>query len=177
MKTKHCSRCKETKSINFFGTKKTSKDGLQLWCSECTNTYYRKWRKTNTSISSVNEKNSFKKYYGTLHGRAVHMHNNMRARAKRNGIQHDISIEWIETRLQSGVCEVTGIPFVFKESTGKGHRENSFSPSLERIDPTGPYSEDNCQITCWIYNRAKGAFPLADLITLVNALAEKTIVN
>ena len=105
------------------------------------------------------------------------MHNNMRARAKRNGIQHDISIEWIETRLQSGVCEVTGIPFVFKESTGKGHRENSFSPSLERIDPTGPYSEDNCQITCWIYNRAKGAFPLADLITLVNALAEKTIVN
>jgi hypothetical protein len=177
MTTKYCSRCKETKSTGLFGKKKTNTDGLQDWCSECTNAYYRTWRKTNTDVSTANEKKSFRNYYATLHGRAVHMHNNMRARAKRNGVQCDISIEWIETRLQTGVCEVTGIPFVFKEGTGKGHKENSFSPSIERVNPIGPYSEDNCQVTCWIYNRAKGAFPLADLTTLVNALAKKAITD
>ena len=170
---KLCSRCNTTKPLLEFGRKKTSKDGLQLWCSDCTKLYYNKWRKSNKELSSTNEAKSFKRFYGSVHGRAVHMHNNMRARAKRNGVDCSITIPWIESKLEHGKCEITQLPFVFKEGTGKGHRDNSFSPSIERIDPTGPYSEDNCQITCWIYNRAKGAFPLADLITMVNALANQ----
>lgn len=174
---KLCNKCETRKPLSQFGKKKTSNDGLQLWCSECTKSYYNQWRKSNKELSTPNEARSFKKFYGSIHGRAVHMHNNMRARAKRNGVECSITLSWIESKLTVGKCEATHLPFVFKEGTGKGHRENSFSPSIERIDPTGSYSEENCQMTCWIYNRAKGAFPLADLITMVSALANQRTVN
>ena len=115
-------------------------------------------------------KERFNKYYCTTKGRARHMLNNATQRAKRNGIELSITHEWIEDKLISGICEVTGIPFVFQENDGKGHHFNSFSPSIDRLDQSGPYSPDNCQVTCWIYNRAKGAFPIEDLRLMMDSI-------
>lgn len=170
MKTKYCSRCEQTKNTCEFGVKKTEQSGYQLWCKICTRSYYNEWRVSNREKSKSIEVSSFKRFYGTIHGRAVHMLNNARARAKRNNILLSITVEWIEDKLISGKCEVTGIPFILQENHGKGHRVNSFSPSIDRINQTGGYTPENCQMTCWIYNRAKGAFPLEDLHLMLSSL-------
>ena len=174
-----CTRCNTDKAEDEFGNKKTRKSGKQVWCKLCTSTYYNKWRIDNKSISKPLEIKQFNKFYTSIHGRAVHMLNNLRARAKRNDIECNISIEWIEGRLNKGTCEATGLPFILKTNQGKGHRTNSFSPSIDRIDQTGPYTESNCEMTCWIYNRAKGAFPLADLIIMMESYLQfhKTPIN
>ncbi len=164
-----CPKCNTDKTEDEFGNKKTRKSGKQIWCKLCTQKYYNEWRVNNREKSKPLEIKQFNTFYTSTHGRAVHMLNNLRARAKRNNIECNIPIKWIEDRLMTGTCEVTGLPFVLKTNQGKGHRTNSFSPSIDRIDQAGPYTEANCEMTCWIYNRAKGAFPLADLIIMMEA--------
>lgn len=174
---KNCNKCNTNKSLDDFGNKKNTPDGKQLWCKLCTNEYYSTWRVKNKEISGPQERKQFKKFYSTVHGRAVHMLNNARARAKRARIAFTIDVIWIENKLVDGICEVTNIPFILKENLGKGHKTNSFSPSIDRIDQTGAYTPENCQMTCWIYNRAKGAFPLDDLNRMVIALNQATILS
>jgi hypothetical protein len=132
--------------------------------------YHREWYAKNPDKARKLSEKSFGTFYCTLKGRATHMLNNARSRAKRKGYEFDLDHDFILQKLSKGVCEVTGLPFVFKLNGGKGHKTNSFSPSLERKDNSKGYTKDNVQIVCWIYNRAKGAFPLEDLILMVKAL-------
>ena len=39
MKTKQCSKCKETKPVSGFGKDARRKDGLRCWCKECIRQY------------------------------------------------------------------------------------------------------------------------------------------
>lgn len=167
---KYCSRCKTNKPISEFGIKKTSKDGLQLWCKVCTREYYNQWRVANEDKSKPTEIKSFNNFYTSIHGRAVHMINNARRRAASRGLEFDLDEDWIEERLLKAVCEVTGLPLNIATNGGKGHIKNSFSPSIDRIIQKGPYTKENCRITCWIYNRARGAFPPHDFDLMVEAI-------
>ena len=117
----------------------------------------------------------FERRYVTPEGRAVHLLNNARRRARVLGVGFALTPEWLEPKLAAGVCEVSGLPLVLRLNGGKGHRENSFSPSLDRIDRTGPYTPENVRVVCWIYNRARGAFPDTDFEKLVDALVQKRL--
>jgi len=62
----------------------------------------------------------------------------------------DIDLEWIMERLDRGVCELTGIPFVYEW-------RHPFLPSIDRIDATQPgHMKDNCRVVLWGLNAFKG---------------------
>ena len=115
----------------------------------------------------------FSKYYTTTKGRASFLLNNARKRAVRDGVECTITQSWIKEKLEVGVCEATGLPLELTVGYGKGHRKNSFSPSLDRISQRGNYSPENTRLTCWIYNRARGAFPDGDFEKMLRALAAR----
>jgi hypothetical protein len=121
-------------------------------------------------------KERFEKYYCTTKGRAGHLLNNARGRAKRDNLEFSLDFEWLKPKLEKAICEVTNLPLVLRVNGGKGHKENSFSPSLERKDNALGYTKENTQLVCWIYNRAKGAFEIADLLILARALDYKAAV-
>ena len=73
-----------------------------------------------------------------------------RKRARESGLEYDLTIDWARKRW-TGKCEITGAEF--KREHGK---QNAFSPSLDRIDPSKGYTQDNCRFILWSLNRFKG---------------------
>lgn len=67
--------------------------------------------------------------------------------AKKKNIPCNITKEWIKERLNSG-CEISGLPF---DIHGKAAPE---SPSVDRINPHGGYTVENCRMILWCINRA-----------------------
>lgn len=121
------------------------------------------------------EYRQFADFYVTPKGRAAHMFNNAKARAQKHGAAFDLTRDWIEEKLKPGICEVTKLPLLFIMNGGKGHRNNPFSPSLDRIKQTGGYTKKNTRIVCWIYNRSRGAFSDEAFRQMLDALIEQRL--
>jgi hypothetical protein len=104
-----------------------------------------------------------------------------RKEAKINAIinEFDLTRAWALEKLEAGVCEVTGIPFVleadsrYSDETKDGKSTHPFAPSIDRIDCMRGYTKKNCQMVVWIYNRAKGEDSHEDVISLAKALVER----
>jgi len=59
METKKCSKCKEEKSVEFFGKDKKRKDGLRLHCNDCRKIESKIYNKKNKE----KRRETIKKYY------------------------------------------------------------------------------------------------------------------
>lgn len=66
----------------------------------------------------------------------------------KSNLGFDLTREWIDARLNAGECELTGIKF---DMEGKRTRH---TPSIDRINPSGGYTQNNCRIVLWSINRA-----------------------
>lgn len=83
---------------------------------------------------------------------------NMKARAKREGIPFDLTLDkmvWPST------CSVLGIPLVYDLGRGKIMDD---SPSIDRIDPTKGYTEDNIRIISNKANTMKSSATKDELV-------------
>lgn len=111
-------------------------------------------------------KTSKQNYQGSI---THHVHMLLRAikhRAKKKGISYSLNESNILHRFQKGICEKTGLPFVFRNSC----QRSAFSPSVDRIDPSKGYIENNIQIVCLMYNLMKCNFSEDDVETLIKSL-------
>ena len=76
---------------------------------------------------------------------------------------------WLESKLYSGICAKTDLPFEFDTS----FKKNPFKPSIDRIDSSKGYTKDNCQLVCWAYNIAKFMWPESVVLKMAIALVLK----
>lgn len=103
----------------------------------------------------------------TPRGRAQRLMGSIRKRSKQKGQKFDITLDWLEERIAPGVCQVTGLPFDF--SSGR----SPYSPSIDKIDPKGAYTQDNAQVVVWMYNAAKGHWGHEDVMKMVRKLYDQ----
>lgn len=108
---------------------------------------------------------------------AFKMFHGSKSRATKKGIIFDITKDWILEKLQSGCCEVSGLPFNFSTEYIKGRKgfSDPFAPSLDQIKPAAGYTKENCRVVVWIYNAAKGAFSDEDVFKLAHSLCNKAL--
>jgi hypothetical protein len=104
--------------------------------------------------------------------RARYMLHNAKQRARAAGAVFSLTREWITLRLRAGICEVTGLGFIFKSGTGTGHG-SPWAPSIDRIDPAMGYTPENCRVVVWIFNCAKNVGTDEDVHVLASALCRK----
>jgi hypothetical protein len=82
------------------------------------------------------------------HKTAVSILWRIRMRAKKKGLVFELTREWLQARLDAGVCELTGLPF-----TPQGLLAPAM-PSVDRKDSSRGYTSDNCRLICWALNAA-----------------------
>jgi hypothetical protein len=90
------------------------------------------WRLSNPEKAKETKEN-YKK-----NSRAKYIVQSVRSAAKQKGVVFDISVEWVQRRLDDGVCELSGLPFDFFVLKDM--------PSIDRRIPGGDYVESNCRL-------------------------------
>jgi len=146
---KACTKCGEVKSVNDFYKGRAD-------CKECV----KSWRRRRYLIT--------KNYYDTEDGWINQMLANKRLYCKNHTLPYDLLNTWLKDKLCSGCCEATGISF----DVNKGGR-SPFGPSIDRIDPNGGYTMDNCRVVVNCYNLAKSNWSDDDVFRMAQAVVSK----
>ena len=93
----------------------------------------------------------------------------VKRRAREAKVEFNLDFEWFKERLDRGACEATGLPFVDSEKP-----MDSFQPSVDRTDPNGGYTKDNCKMVVWMYNSCKGDNSHKDVMIFAKALCTQS---
>lgn len=88
-----------------------------------------------------------------LENRARRLVTSAKPRARKKGLPFDLDqhIPEIQARINTGVCELSGLPFTPR---GKNGKMGPLSASLDRIKPELGYVYSNIRIICWALNIA-----------------------
>jgi len=79
--------------------------------------------------------------------------NAAKRRCKTSQGKVSITLNWVKNKLETGVCELTGIDFDFNKP--QNGYNNAYAPSLDRIDSKNPnYSPENTRVVLAAVNRA-----------------------
>lgn len=90
--------------------------------------------------------------------------------AKARGIEHALTKEDLDAMFQrsNGCCELTGIEFDYRLIPG--HRMRAWIPSVDRIDSSKGYVQNNCRLICACVNSALNEFGETLLIEIARGL-------
>ena len=88
-----------------------------------------------------------------------------RVRAKEKGLINELTIEWLEDKVKTGLCELTKLPFDYNPAI----QRNPFGPSIDRINIKEGYTPENCRIVLWVVNAGLGHYTEKDLYTICKA--------
>ena len=152
---KPCSYC----GGNFTPSRKSDK-----YCSiDCSANY----RKNVKYPSQTKERNTSKMAEWRRKNPAKKLLSNLKQRGN-----IDIDEQWIQERLDAGVCEVTGIEFEFPNygEGARGFNHYPWNASVDKVNPNGGYRKDNCKLVVWAYNRAKGLWTDEDMVKLAKGI-------
>ena len=111
--------------------------------------------------------------------RAQRLYGNAQKRALKMGWPApDFSSTWIEEKILSGFCEVTGIPFdLSSQATATVHAKNPWVPSLDRTDSAGVYAMENVKVVVFMYNVCKAEFNHSDVVRFCRVVAQRGAEN
>lgn len=90
-----------------------------------------------------------------------------RSRAKKRGMECNISDQFVLNLLkkQDGKCAATGI--VLEASRPDTHKDRKpYVVSIDRIDSSKGYTEDNVQLVCSIFNCCKNCYKMEDVTNM-----------
>lgn len=162
-----CRKCEVSKTYDKFTKRKRFhkkineyKYHIEQICYNCV--YKRKVEKYGLSKYTDANKN---RVTHTLSGRASLLIYRCKQRAKRDGFNFDLSKELILEKLKIGKCEATNIQIELTEFD-----YNPYAPSIDRIDSTKGYTNDNIQLVCMIYNFCKNKFSTEQVNDFFNKL-------
>jgi hypothetical protein len=148
---KTCSKCKVKKELSEFNKTKTNKDGLSYLCRDC-----------NLEQSSKYIKANKDKYYNDQQRKREtkpvflsQLFYNAKTRAAKKNIEFDLTKEFLEELLDCSEmkCSVTGLKMNLECHSRK--KANPFKCSIDRIDSSKGYIQDNVRFVCWAVNQMK----------------------
>lgn len=180
---KECTICQTFKTLSDFNKDKRSRDGFKQGCRECTRSYhasvstdFRKAFKASRNRERYHNdpeyrdriNSSLAKYWQTNKGRADRLWRGA-VKNKRRWVEGStLTFEHVLKGVERGTCAVTGMAFDFKPPTNSQY--NPYAPSLDRINPKLPYTNENVRVVIWQYNLMKGEISDTDVYIIASAI-------
>lgn len=150
---KLCYKCKQTKPLSEFTKKKNSKDGVRKECKSCV-----------------------ANWCASIPGKSSRLFSSCKRRAKTSGGIVTIDRDWIEKKLEEGVCELTKLPFNFS-NRGKFTRQ-PYAPSIDKKDAKNPdYTPENSRLVLWAVNCAMSEYGLDIMFPILKKIIENAKQN
>lgn len=174
---KLCRTCETLKAFTDFHKDKAKADGLHTQCKPCRRLdydknrrkrleYNGKWNAANRDL--IKKKNQEKLL--SVEGRAKQLWLAARNRAAKKNLRFDICLPRVTVALLLGTCERTGIKFDLSPPIKS--KINPFSPSIDKIDPYGDYTDNNIKVVCTAYNFAKNQMSDAEFLEFCRKVVE-----
>jgi hypothetical protein len=159
---KTCSKCSQVKTTDLFFKATQRPDGLCPQCKDCmkANAKARRERGQERLV----QREWRRKSRATPAFRASRLLADAKQRKPEN---FTLTLEWAQEKIERGYCEATGLKF---DCSGNGAPARPYAPSLDRTDPSKPYTQENTKVVVWIYNRAKGVHTHEDVLNMAKAL-------
>lgn len=104
-------------------------------------------------------------------GRAGQLYRAARIRAKNKDLHCTITKLWVLQALDTGVCQLSGIPFDLKPT--KKYNFNPYSPSIDRIDSSKGYTFENSRVILTALNVALSEYGLDTYVTIAKKVISK----
>ena len=168
-KTKHCTNCNVTKSLDFFYTTGKKVDGspkYNSWCKKCiavkqASYHKRTWGEEKLHYTAFKRTKTVRAYLQYLRSKAL--------QRKKGG--EVISLDALELlwATQKGCCALTGWPMTMELANGVVPT----NCSLDRIDSNVGYEVGNVQLVCRASNVAKSNLTSNEFYKLCLAVVEK----
>jgi hypothetical protein len=154
---KTCRTCGEVKLLSEFVKNKQSKGGYTHRCTICEKLYKQDYYKNNIKhIAARNE--SYRKEKGPWYNKSIE--HRLRyisqlgiIRAKKKNIEWNLSLSFLLTlwKKQQSMCAYSGVPLTFEDN-------HPHTVSLDRLDSSKGYIEENVQFVCTVVNYIKQRF-------------------
>jgi len=196
---KFCSKCSQIKLLTDFYNQKGNKFNKRSECKDCTKlrnksvyvdpvkrekkiqankryiennkirheNYYKEYYKNNKEILS----NSSKEHYASVEGRAKFLHRSAKNRAKKFNLEFDLSLAKIIVTLMLGKCERTDIEFDL--TPAENTWRNPFAPSIDRVNSSLGYTNENVKVVVNMYNTGKGQHTDEEFIRFCHIVAQR----
>jgi len=147
-----CKKCLQEKEFKYFGCRKST-TGFLYFSYECNQCGYKRKLKTHEkNLTNYNDTQRFKENF-TIEGRASMLRNRCKQRSKNNNMEFSLSKDYLIELLSKKKCAKTNINLIIDDSS-----YNPYAPSIDRIDNSKGYVDNNIQIVCMIYNFCKNSF-------------------
>lgn len=186
---KVCKRCNVEKEDEMFYIAEKNEDKVRRYstCKECVLAYnrekyatnpsyrekrklsYEKLRKEPNAIEASRKRSA--KFYKSVEGRAMTLFKSAQRRSNKFSEKSDIDLNFIIERLETGVCEVTGLPFDF--NSHPVYKKNPYAPSIDRIDSCKGYTKDNVRIVLWQVNLLRGEMTDEEVLIICEKIVER----
>lgn len=162
---KKCSRCDEIKPMDSFRRylNKRGKYTYRHQCLPCERKsrveWYYKYQKQNQKRAIVaygKEDNLMRMLKGAIH------------RSKIKGENCSLTLDYLKS-IWTGRCQLSGLPF----SDLQNGRQHPFRPSIDRIDNSKGYTNDNVRIILWALNLAINRYDFDVYLTIAKAVLSK----
>lgn len=103
---------------------------------------------------------------------AVKLYDAAKGKAQSRGLEFNLRFGTVLAGVKAGRCAMTGIPFDMRQKP-QGGLDFPFRASLDRIDNTRGYLDDNVQVVTKIFNTAKWVWNYEDVLEMARGLMEK----
>ena len=153
MPYKDAAKQKESNRVYYLAHKEKANASTKKW-------YHKNHEYCLESKTKWRKQNPFK-------AKAVSLICNAQKRAASKGIECSISMDWVAYKLEKG-CMLSGLPF----NMNPEGKVSPFSPSLDRIDLNGGYTENNTQVILQGINGLKLTGTNTDVIFIAKAICK-----